>query len=66
MTPALSDVAFYALLGLGGLAGLFLIGLVFGLGVWVGHGLWQTRADRKLQAEWQRWYTEQSKEGPKP
>jgi hypothetical protein len=63
---ALSNVALYLLLGLGGLAVLFMIGLALGLGMWVGNGWLQARSDRRLQAEWQRWYTEQSKEEKKP
>jgi hypothetical protein len=52
---ALGDVGFYLLIGLGAFVGLFLMGVALGLGIWVGHGLLETRADRKRDREWRAW-----------
>lgn len=52
---ALSDVGFYILMGLAGLAGLFFVGVALGLGIWVGFGLLEARSDRKRDRAWWEW-----------
>jgi len=45
---------YYLWLALGVLLGLFLVGFSLGSGLYLGYGIWQARADRKLAALYNR------------
>lgn len=60
----MSDGWFYFLIALGSAAGLMLLGLLLGFGMWLGNGYWQARADRALVKQWQDWYDHRVTEAP--